>query len=275
MRRGALGVAALALVAGASLAAAQPAESPPGAGAHAGHPLDVPGHAGREGHEAAGGDEHHPDPSKTFNWVQHPSPFGAGSYKNKDQYGGPLGDGRLGPDGPPASAAHPEQPMSVPFFWVLLNFGILLFLFGWKGAPAIRQLAAKRSDEIKAALDEAARLRQQARDKLGEYSDRLRAAETEIDEMIRAMRSDAEEEKQRIIAAAEVQAAALRKDAEQRIAAEIERARGVLQREVVLAAAEVADRLLRDKTTPTDHANLVDTFLRGVDPARATPGSPR
>lgn len=252
-------ILALALVAAPSLALAQ-VEQPSPAGAPVIEDL-----SGGEGHEPAGAHEKgHVDPSKYFNWFEGPMPFGSSSYKNRDQYGGPLGDNALGPEKRPLPPGESEQPMSVPFLLVLINFGIILLILGWKVGPFARSLAEKRSDEIKHALDEAARLRQQAQDKLGEYSTKLRAAEAEIDQMIRDMKTDAEAERQRIIAAAEAQAAALKKEAEQRIAAEIELARATLQREVVAAAAEVAERVLRDKTTPGDQANLVDSFLRDV-----------
>lgn len=227
---------ALALIVAPAAALAVPVEGEP-------H-----GEGGAQGHEAAG--HGHADPSKTFNWFGHWMPFGSDSYKNLDQHGGTLESG--------------ETPMSVPFILVLINFGIVLFLIGWKVAPMASQMAAKRSDEIKTALDEAARLRTAAKDKLAEYDQKLRAAETEIEQLIKDMRADAEADKQRIIAAAEAQAAALKKDAEERIAAEIDRARHVLQREVAAAAGDVAERLLRDKTTPADQAKLVDLFVQGV-----------
>jgi F-type H+-transporting ATPase subunit b len=205
---------------------------------------------GGEGEAAAGEHGEGHDPSQHFNWATHLSPFGSSSYNNVDEHGGTLQAG--------------EEHMSVPFVFVLINFGIILFILGWKVAPMARQMAEKRSDDIKGALDEAAKLRDQAKAKLDEYSSKLRAAETEIDTMIKTMREDAESERQRIIAAAEAQAAALKKDAEERIAAEIERARVMLQREVVLAATGVAEQLLRDKTTPADQAKLVDAFLGNV-----------
>lgn len=245
---------ALALVGAPSAAAAQHAEHPDTP--TAAEIVTQPG----EGHGAHGAG-HHADPSKYFNWFD-----GADlSYKNKDQYGGPLGDGKVGPEARPGD----EAPMSVPFILVLINFGILLILIGWKVAPMANRAAANRSDDIKTALDEAAKLRAQAQTKLEEYSTKLKAAEDEMAQMIDGMRKDAEAEKARIIAAAEAQARALEKDAEERIAAEIVRARAELQREVVIAAAGVAEQLLRARTTPADQAKLVDTFLADVGKAAA------
>ncbi len=220
---------------------------------------------GGEGHEPAGtGHDEHGDPSKSFNWVGHPAPFGSSSYNNLDQEGGPLGDGLMGPEKRALKEHEFEEHMSVPFVLVLVNFGIILFVLGWKVGPMARQMAEKRSDDIKGALDEAARLRDEAKAKLEEYSGKLRQAESEIDTMIKQMRADADAERKRIIANAEEQAALFKKDAADRIRAEIERAHVVLQREVVAAATAVAEQLLREKTTPADQAKLIDGFLGNV-----------
>ncbi|HSS26530.1 MAG TPA: ATP synthase F0 subunit B, partial [Usitatibacter sp.] len=71
---------------------------------------------------------------------------------------------------------------------------------GW---PLAQKTARERHDLIKTALDEAARLRQQAADKLADYEARLKAADTEIKQLVEGMRADARKEADRIRAAAE------------------------------------------------------------------------
>jgi F0F1-type ATP synthase membrane subunit b/b' len=83
------------------------------------------------------------------------------------------------------------------------------------------------------------------------------------------MRIDAENDKKRILAAAEVQAAQMKKDAEQRIAAEIEAARAMLTREVTAASAAATEKLLREKMTAGDQQNLVNAFITDVQNAGA------
>lgn len=202
------------------------------------------GEGGGEGHDA------HGDPTKTFNWTSNPMPFGSSSYNNLDQHGGTLEPG--------------EEHMSVPFVLVLINFGIILVILGWKVAPLARGMAEKRSDDIKGALDEAARLRDEAKRKLEEYSAKLKQADDEIDRMLNQLRKDAESERERIIAAAAEAAALMKKDADDRIRMEIERANVALQQEIVRAATLAAEKLLREKTTPADHQKLVDAFLGNV-----------
>lgn len=197
----------------------------------------IAGH--REDHAGAG----HDDPSAHFNWVD----FGYGS---KDINGGPLEDG--------------DEPMSPPFIMMLFNFGVVVTILMWKVRPAIRRYTAKRHDTIKSALEEASLLREQARAKLEEYTSQLARAEKEIEQMVTDIRQGAEAEKQRILADAEAQARALTRDAEQRIAAEIERARAGLEREVVAAAIAVAERLIREQATRSDHTQLADSFIQDI-----------
>ena len=150
---------------------------------------------------------------------------------------------------------------------MLLNFGILLVILAKLGGPAAKKMAETRSDEIKGALDEAAKLRKQASAKLDEYNSKLAASEAEMDALLKGMRADAEADKARILANAEKQAAATKRDAELRIAAEIERARAELAREVALAAATAAEKLLREKINAADQGSLVDGFIRDVEAA--------
>jgi F-type H+-transporting ATPase subunit b len=192
----------------------------------------------REDHAGAGH-----DPSAHFNWVD----FGYGS---KDVNGGTLEEG--------------EEPMSPPFIMTLFNFAVVVTILMWKVRPAIRRHVAKRHDSIKTALEEASLLREQARAKLDEYTSQLARAEKEIEQMVTDIRQGAEAEKQRILADAEAQAKALKRDAEQRIAAEIERARAALEREVVAAAIAVAERLIREQATKSDHTQLADSFIQDI-----------
>lgn len=221
-------------------------------------PLEEPmaGHEGHGGHEvndAAVAHHGHGDPTKLYNFFK--------LHYGKDQYGGKFGDGVQGP------SSEPEEPMSPPFAFMLINFGILLVLIGKFGAPVARKMAESRSDTIKSALDEAAKLRAAAAAKLDEYSSKLSAAQAEMSQMIADMRSAAESDKARIMAAAEAQAVAVKKDADLRIAAEIERARTELAREVAVAAAAAAEKLVREKATGADHALLIDTFIKDVESA--------
>jgi F-type H+-transporting ATPase subunit b len=222
-----------------------------------------PNGPGSEHHE--GGGEAAEDPSKHFNFIGM-QPGHLFDYRGKDEYGGRFGDGQM-TDPETGHNVPEEEPASPPFIFMLFNFALLLALLAWKGRPVAEKVAQDRHDQIKSALDEAARLRKEAADKLAEYDKRLKAADAEIQQMIDGMRADAESEKRRILAAAETQAQQMKRDAEQRIAAEIELARTVLTREVTAAAAAATEKLLHDKMTAGDQQKLVTGFIAEVQSA--------
>lgn len=156
------------------------------------------------------------------------------------------------------------EPMSAPFMFALANFAIFLFLIAKFGGPAAKKIATERHDQIKDALDEAAKLRTQAQDKLLEYDKRIANVDSEIAKLVEGIKADAEGDKKRILAAAEAQAAQMKKDAELRIAAEIEYARARLTNEVSAAATKAAEKLLKDNLQPGDQSKLVSTFIGGL-----------
>ena len=199
---------------------------------------------------------HHGDPTKHWNWF--------GIHYGKDLAGGKLGDGvNLDPK-TGKEVGGPEEPMSAPIVLMFLNFVALMALLLWKGKPAVQKLAAERHDQIKTALDEAAKLRKQAQDKLAEYESKLKDADAEIKKIVDGIRTDAEADKVRILANAEKQSAQMKRDAELRIAAEIDVARAMLTREVTVAASAATEKLLRAKMMPADQQKLVGAFIADV-----------
>jgi len=139
------------LLAGGRVAAAQTANGSP-------DDTEAQVHQGEKPEAKDGKEAEDADPSRHFNFAN----FG---YSGKDEYGGKFGDGEeVTPDG----AKVEEEPMSPPFVFLLLNFGLLLWIFAKYLAPAGRKVAEERHDQIKSALDEAAKLRDQAKTKLAE-----------------------------------------------------------------------------------------------------------
>lgn len=257
-----IAVAVLALAAAPALAqtAGPSAEAEPGGHAAPRDP-ETPGGAGGE-HAGEASPAGHGDPTQHFNFFGR-KPGQLFDYIGKDEYGGPMGDGKM-EDPRTGHVVREEEPASPPFVFAVLNFVLLLALLAWKGRPAVQKMAAERHDLIKTALDEAADLRKQAAAKLAEYETRLQAADAQIKELVDGMRADARAEEQRILAAAEAQAAMMKRDAELRIAAEIELARAQLTREVTAASVAATEKLLRERMTAGDQQQLVAAFITDV-----------
>jgi len=232
----------------------------------------------RSASEAAAGDsekpqgpgsEHHPeseegDPTRHFNFIG--GPF---DHLGKDEYGGKFGDDVMTrKDGTVVTnekgEKEEEEPMSPPFIFMLINFGLFLIILAKYLAPAGTKVAQERHDMIKTALDEAAKLREQAQKKLSEYEARIKNVDAEVKTIIDDIRATADADKKRILENAERQAAQMKRDAELRIAAEIDMARAQLSREVATAAATATEKLLREKTTSDDQKKLVGNFISGM-----------
>ena len=232
------------------------------------------GEEGRVTHEAAGdsahaegtGTEHHGEAHEAHDPTQHFN-FTNFDFRGKDEFGGKYGDGQM-TDEKTGVTVREEEPMSAPFVLMLLNFGILLLILAKWGGPVARKLAQDRHDQIKTALDEAAKLREQAAQKLAEYEAKVKGLDGEVKTIVDGIRADAEADKKRILESATAQAAQMKRDAEQRIAAEIEYARKALQKEVTVAAATATEKLLKDKVTGDDQNKLVSTFITNVQNGR-------
>jgi F-type H+-transporting ATPase subunit b len=216
---------------------------------HAG--IEGGGHGEHEGHTAGGHGEHRAGPPLPINWYQW--------HAGKDVKGGEL--------------TNTEQPMPPGLVFALVNFAIFLGLLVKFAGPKLAGYLRSRHDTVKGALEEAARLRAEARAKLDEYNQRIAAVDAEVNKLMAEIRAEAEAEREMILAQARSQTEAMKKDAQRRIEAEIARARLVLEREVAAAAVAAAETILRERTTTDDQermfGNFVDTLLAG--PAGAQP----
>ena len=80
-----------------------------------------------------------------------------------------------------------------PEFWVAVGFVILMGVFAYVGVHrTVITALDHRSERIKAELDDARRLKQEAENLLGEYKARRASAEREAQEIIAAAKVDAE-----------------------------------------------------------------------------------
>ena len=165
-----------------------------------------------------------------------------------------------------------SEPMAPPMVLALLNFAIFAGLLYWKAGPALTKYLANRHESIKSALEEAAKLQEEAKEKLAEYSSRIADADAEVTALIQQIRKDAEVERELIVADAERQAERMRKDAEARIETEFLAARRRLENEVIARAAAAAEKLLTEKVSSTDHNNLFSIFVTDLKAGKGSEG---
>jgi len=163
-----------------------------------------------------------------------------------------------------------QHRMPPPFSMQVLNFLVFAFLMYRAAGPSLIKAVRERHDRIEDALNEGARLRDQARAKLDEYDRKLAGLQAEIDAIVGGIRAEAEAEKKRIISEAEARAERMQREAEQQIQAEMQRVRLLLEREAVAAAVGIAEKLLTEKTTEADQRVLADRFVKGLQEKRVS-----
>lgn len=204
-------------------------------------------HAGIEGSDQGGGEEAAPPPP--INWYHW--------HKGKNIHGGPLKPG--------------EEPMPPGYLFALLNFAVFLVLLVKFAGPKTVAYLRSRHDLVRNQLEEAARLRREAEDKLAQYEKRIASVDAEVASLMAEIRAESEAEREQILAQAKAQAKALETEAARRVDSEIARARLLLEQEVLTAAVAAAEKVLRERTEPADQARLFDDFVATLTPRTDPP----
>jgi F-type H+-transporting ATPase subunit b len=155
---------------------------------------------------------------------------------------------------------------SEPEFWVAVGFVILMAVFAYVGVHrTVLTSLDHRRDRIKAEIDDARRLKEEAAKLLAEYKARQAAAEREAEEIITSAKAEAE----RIAAEAKVKmedfVSRRTKTAESKIAL----AEAQALADVRAAAAEAAVAAATTILSKSMKASVADELLaKGIDEVR-------
>ena len=150
-------------------------------------------------------------------------------------------------------------------FYVLICVVLFFALLFWKGAhKAIAKALDDRADKIRAELDEARRLREEAQALLASYQRKQKEAEEQAEEIVKQARQDAEN-----------MAAKARKDlaerlerrtamAEAKIATAEAQALSDVRSKAADIAIEAAEALIGNNLKATDHSRLVNEGIAQI-----------
>ena len=162
--------------------------------------------------------------------------------------------------------AHPDSGAQMKDFgWRVLNFAVLIGIIVWalKKADVKGSLAARQTD-IEKSLKDAEAARDAAEAKLLEYSVKLDQASKEIDELHAAIIREGEQEKNRIIAEANIAAEKIVAQAALSAEQETVKARNELRAEAARLAVEIATVKLTGAIQKNDHDRFVGEYLDKV-----------
>ncbi len=151
-----------------------------------------------------------------------------------------------------------------PRFWVAVAFVIFFIVFGRRLWRVIVGMLDARAAAVRAELEEAARLRQEAEAMLRDASARRDAAIRDAE----ALLASAQGEAARVAAAARTEAEAAGRRREQMALDRIAAAEKAAVTEVRMVAADIAtraaERVIATELTPQDDAALVDHAIGGL-----------
>ena len=167
-----------------------------------------------------------------------------------------------------AWAAGGEESISSLLYQALNLLILLAVLFYFARKPALEYFATRRAD-VKRDLETAGELLAEAETRNAEIQRKLADLQSETEEIQENSRRRADEECERLLAEARRQAERVQSDAEVAAEQEFARARRALRAEAANLAAEIADRLVKEKIGDSDQERLLDEFITRVDSSPA------
>ena len=142
---------------------------------------------------------------------------------------------------------------------VLLFFIIKKFLF-----KPVKNILAKRQDEINSQYDAADQARAEAEQSRVAYEEKLSGAKSEADAILQSAADNAKFRGDKIIAEAQQTADGIIRRAETE--AELERKKAIdgIKQEIVSVSGALAEKMIEREINTDDHRALIDSFIEGI-----------
>jgi F-type H+-transporting ATPase subunit b len=156
-------------------------------------------------------------------------------------------------------------------FWAaVINFTLLLLVLRRLGKEPVASFLKERRQTMERSMSEAAALRAEAEALHAQYSARLAQLDQELQKLREDIARAAEEDKKQIVADAEETARRLRRETEGLIEQHAKALSAGVRREVVQAATDAAEQILRGSLTDSDQQRLAEGFTHAL-PAASKP----
>lgn len=150
------------------------------------------------------------------------------------------------------------------FFWQIINFFLLLFIVKKYFKEPISKIINERKQKIEAELVEATKNKKEAEQLLKEAEAQINSSKKEATEIVKAAQRKAEEEAHNLIKEARENRENILKTTELEIAKIKNDAKEELGREVKNLAAELAEKIIKEKVDDVQEISLIDKFIAEV-----------
>jgi len=148
------------------------------------------------------------------------------------------------------------------FIYRCFNFALMAGLLAYFVTKPIRKGLKGRTEEIEKTLADAESAKAAAEAKHKEYSDKLAKATEEIAGITEAIRREGELERDKIIAAAKDMADKIEREADNKAAGVVAKARIELREEASRLAVELAEDMLKKQVSADDQKRLVEEYMQ-------------
>ena len=150
------------------------------------------------------------------------------------------------------------------FLYRCFNFALMVGVLVYFVNKPIRKGLKERSAGIEKTLAEAEAAKQAAEAKHREYNEKLAKATEEIASITASIRHEGELERDKIVAAAKEMAAKIEREAENKAAGVVAKARTELRQEASRLAVELSEDMLKKQVSADDQKRLVDEYMQKV-----------
>lgn len=147
----------------------------------------------------------------------------------------------------------------------IYDFIVLVVLLVWFVRRPLKQFLQQRRATLEREIDEARRLQAEARATVEEYERRLASMDADVEAIRARAREDGEALKARLVADGEALARKLIEDAEARVRTEAHFLRERLEAELVAAAVDRAEQVVRQGLTAERQRQFVQSYVNRIE----------
>jgi F-type H+-transporting ATPase subunit b len=152
-----------------------------------------------------------------------------------------------------------------------INFTMYALIIYWVLAKKVNlpQKLKERSENLKAEMDEAEKIKKEAEDKFTEISDKLTKMESEREKMLQQAKDDAQVLKQKIIEQADARKEEILRSAKEAAKLEVQKARADLKDEIFETAMALALEAAKNNVNSDDHGRILKETVGSISSAEA------
>lgn len=144
----------------------------------------------------------------------------------------------------------------------LCNLLILYWILKRFLYKPVKDMVAKRSEQLQAQYDKAEKAQEKAGENQAQWERKLAGAQAEADSLVKTAQARAAKSSDKIVAEAKDRADSILRQARRDAELERKRAQAQMQQEIVDVSACLTEKLLEREIRQSDHDRLIDSFLQ-------------